>query len=59
MDAMANARHAKMLHPILGEILEQKRFFEHALAGRTDPLGRRSEQLEPFHGEVLPTRWLE
>ncbi len=38
---MANARHAKMLRVILGETLEQKRFFEQALAGRTDLLGRR------------------
>ena len=41
IDAMTNARHAKMLRVILGEVLEQKRFFEQALAGRTDLLGRR------------------
>ena len=40
VDAMANARHAKMLRVILGETLEQKRFFDQALAGRTDLLGR-------------------
>ena len=57
--AMTNARHAKMLNVILGEILEQKRFFEQALAGRTDLLGRRGEQLEPSHGTVLPARWIE
>jgi hypothetical protein len=57
--AMTNARHAKMLAVILGEILEQKRFFEQALAGRTDLLGRRGEQLEPSHGTVLPARWIE
>jgi hypothetical protein len=59
IDAMTNARHAKMLHVILGEVLEQKRFFEQALAGRTDLLGKRAEQLGPSHGEVLPTRWIE
>ena len=56
---MANARHAKMLAVILGEVLEQKRFFEQALAGRTDLLGRRADVLEPSYGEVLPTRWIE
>jgi hypothetical protein len=56
---MANARHAKMLAVILGEVLEQKRFFEQALAGRTDLLGRRADVLGPAHGDVLPTRWIE
>ena len=59
IDAMTNARHAKMLRVILGEVLEQKRFFEQALAGRTDLLGRRGAQLEPAHGVVLATRWIE
>jgi hypothetical protein len=57
--AMANARHAKMLQVILGEVLEQKRFFEQALAGRTDLLGRRGDAVGPAHGEVLPSRWIE
>jgi hypothetical protein len=59
IDAMTNHRHAKMLRVILGETLEQKRFFEQALAGRQDLLGRRGEQLGPSHGEVLPSRWIE
>ena len=59
IDAMTNARHAKMLRVILGEVLEAKRFFEQALAGRTDLLGRRADTLEPASGEVLPTRWIE
>ena len=59
IDQMANARHARMLLVILGEVLEQKRFFEQALAGRTDLLGRRADTLEPSHGEVLPARWIE
>lgn len=59
VDAMTNARHAKMLRVILGEKLEQKRFFEQALAGRHDLLGRRGEQLGPAIGAVLPTRWVE
>jgi hypothetical protein len=56
---MQNARHAKMLRVILGETLEQKRFFEQALAGRQDLLGRRAEQLGPSYGEVLSSRWIE
>lgn len=59
IDALVNARDAKMLRVILGEVLEQKRFFEQALAGRTDLLGRRGQVLGPSHGEVLPTRWIE
>lgn len=59
VDGMLNARHAKMLRVILGETLEQQRFFEQALAGRTDLLGKRGEQLAPSHGVVLPSRWVE
>jgi hypothetical protein len=59
IDAMTNARHAKMLRVILGEILEHKRFFEQALAGRTDLLGRRGAAVGPSHGEVLASRWIE
>ena len=59
VDAMANARHGKMLKLILGEVLEQKRFFDQALAGRTDLLGRRGAQVGPSHGQVLPARWIE
>jgi hypothetical protein len=59
MNAMSNIRHAKMVGVILGEVLEQKRSFEQALAGRTDLLGRRGEQLEPSHGAVLSSRWIE
>jgi hypothetical protein len=56
---MTHARHRGMLRVILGETLEQKRFFEQALAGRTDLLGRRSEQMGAPVGQVLPTRWIE
>lgn len=59
VEQMNNARHAKMLRVILGETLEQKRFFEQALAGRHDLLGRRGEQVGPSYGEVLPSRWIE
>ena len=59
IEEMSNARHAKMLRVILGETLEQKRFFDQALAGRQDLLGRRAEQLGPAYGEVLSSRWIE
>jgi len=59
VDAMTNARHAKMLRVVLGEVLEQKRFFEQAEAGRTDLLGKRSATAGPSHGDVLPARWIE
>jgi hypothetical protein len=59
IDEMPNARHAKMLRVVLGEVLEAKRSFEQALAGRTDLLGRRGETLGPSHGDVLASRWIE
>ncbi|HEV3059980.1 MAG TPA: hypothetical protein VGY48_17160 [Vicinamibacterales bacterium] len=59
VDAMSNARLARMLRVVLGEVLEQRRFFEQALAGRTDLLGRRAAVLAPSHGRVLPSRWIE
>jgi hypothetical protein len=59
VEAITHARYRGMLRVILGETLEQQRFFEQAFAGRTDLLGRRGKQLKPSHGEVLPTRWSE
>jgi hypothetical protein len=59
VDAMPNARHAKMLRVILGETLEQKRFFEQALAGRTDLLGRRGDAVGVRVGSVMADRWIE
>ena len=59
LEGLTNARHAKMLGLVLGEVLEQKRFFEQALAGRTDLLGRRAQQAGPAVGKVLPSRWIE
>jgi hypothetical protein len=59
VETMTNARHRGMLRVILGEMLEQKRFFDQALAGRMDLLGRRTEDVGPRVGAVLPTRWIE
>ena len=59
VESMNHARHRSMLRVILGEVLEQKRFFAQALAGRTDLLGRRGASVGPSHGDVLPSRWIE
>jgi hypothetical protein len=58
LEEMPNARHRSMLRVILGETLEHKRFFEQALAGRTDLLGRRADGAGTGGG-VLPERWME
>ena len=58
IDTLPNARHRSMLRVILGETLEQKRFFDQALAGRTDLLGRRADGAGTGGG-VMPTRWVE
>ena len=58
LEAMPNARHRSLLRVILGETLEHKRFFEQALAGRTDLLGRRADGAGTGGG-VLPVRWME
>jgi hypothetical protein len=57
IEKVTHARHKTMLRVILGETLEHKRFFEQALAGRTDLLGRRADGAGTGGG-VLPTRWV-
>jgi hypothetical protein len=57
LEAMPNARHRTMLRLMLGETLEQKRFMDLALAGRTDLLGRRADGAGTGGG-VLPERWV-
>ena len=57
VDALPNARHRTLLNVILGETLEHKRFFDLALAGRTDLLGRRADGAGTGGG-VLPNRWV-
>jgi hypothetical protein len=57
LEAMPNARHRTMLRLMLGETLEQKRFMDLALAGRTDLLGRRADGAGTGGG-VLPARWV-
>jgi hypothetical protein len=57
VEHLTNARIRTMLRLVLGETLEQKRFFDQALAGRTDLLGRRADGAGT-KGAVLPTRWV-
>jgi hypothetical protein len=58
VEAVTHARHRGMLRVILGETLEHKRFFNLALAGREDLLGRRPDGIGTGGG-VLPVRWVE
>ena len=57
VDELTHARHRTMMNVVIGETLEHKRFFEQALAGRTDLLGRRADGAGTGGG-VLPTRWV-
>lgn len=59
LESVTHARHRSMMNVVLGETLEQKRFFDQALAGRMDLLGRRPDHVGPRIGSVLPTRWIE
>ena len=54
---MTHARNRSLLQIILGETLEQKRFFDQMLAGREDLLGRRMEGAGTGDG-VLGVRWI-
>jgi hypothetical protein len=54
---VTHARHRNMLQVILGETLEQKRFFDQMLLGRDDLLGRRMDGAGTGDG-VLGTRWI-
>jgi hypothetical protein len=58
VESLSHARHRIMLRVILGETREHKRFFEQALAGRTDLLGRRADGAGTGGG-VMATRWVE
>lgn len=55
---ITNARHRTMLTLMLGEMREHLRFFEQALQGRDDLLGRRMEGASTGDG-VLSVRWVE
>lgn len=58
IEQVQDSRQKLMLRVILGELLEHQRFFDQAIAGRSDLLGRRTSPSEAA-GTVLPTRWVE
>ena len=58
VEPVTDSRQKQMLRVILGEMLEQTRFFDQAVAGRKDLLGRRTSPSQAS-GRVLPTRWVE
>jgi hypothetical protein len=60
LEDVGHARHRNMMNVILGETLEQKRFFEQIAAGREDVLGRRANGPgSPGTGDgVMGVRWL-
>ena len=55
---MTQARHRTMMGVILGETLEQKRFFDQMTAGNDDLLGRRHRSVGTGDG-VMAVRWIE
>ena len=61
VEDLGHARHRGMMQVILGETLEQKRFFDQIAVGREDVLGRRANGPgSPGTGDgVLPVRWIE
>ncbi len=58
VEQVSNARHQGMLKVILGEMLEHKRLFDQAAAGRRDLIGS-SLAINDHPGVVLGTRWVE
>ncbi|AMY11033.1 hypothetical protein LuPra_04277 [Luteitalea pratensis] len=58
IEGITNARHRTMLTLMLGEMREHLRFFELALQGRDDLLGRRMEGASTGDG-VMSVRWVE
>ncbi len=52
VDGVSNARHKGMLKVILGEMLEHKRLFDQAAAGRKDLIGT-SLAINDHPGEVM------
>ena len=51
-------RHRKLVDVIVGETVEQKRFFDQMVAGQDDLLGRRMAGASTGDG-VMPVRWVE
>jgi hypothetical protein len=58
VETVAHARHKGMLKVVLGEMLEHKRIFDHAAAGRDDLIGTHLP-INKRAGVVASTRWME
>jgi hypothetical protein len=58
VETVTHARHQGMLKVVLGEMLEHKRIFDQAAAGRDDLIGTHLS-INPRVGVVAPTRWME
>lgn len=58
VETVTHARHKGMLKVILGEMLEHKRIFDQAAAGREDLIGTHLD-INRRAGVVANTRWME
>jgi hypothetical protein len=58
VEMVTHARHKGMLKVILGEMLEHKRIFDQAAAGRDDLIGTHLS-INQRTGVVATTRWME
>ena len=56
VEAVSHARHKGMLKVVLGEMLEHKRLFDQAAAGRQDLIGT-SLAINDHSGIVMGARW--
>ncbi len=57
VEGISNARHKGMLKVVLGEMLEHKRLFDQAAAGRKDLIGT-SLAINDHAGAVMPVRFV-
>jgi hypothetical protein len=57
IETITNARHKGMLSVILGEMLEHKRLFDQAAAGRRDLIGK-SLDINDHSGKVMTARFV-
>jgi len=57
VETVTNARHKGMLKVILGEMLEHKRLFDQAAAGRKDLIGK-SLDINDHPGNVMSVRFV-
>ena len=58
VEDISHARHKGMLKVVLGEMLEHKRLFDQAAAGRQDLIGT-SLAINDHSGVVMGARWTE